>query len=234
MSYIPTGDRNYMACLRRVMTSAWWGQPITGIAKPPIALNNETVAAVNAAGTGEVDMFKVDGSNVFQLVNGATIPTGKALTFASGATLSGAGIVTSANLDPAIEQYSATIPLTAAQIITLHSAPVTLIAAPGAGKYIIVWGLVFQITTTSTQFTGGGVVAPVYHGATAALTANTIPAATVTAVAGTTTTLIAAGSPASGLVLTANTGIDLYAATADFAAGTGTANVRVWYSVVTP
>jgi hypothetical protein len=141
----------------------------------------------------------------------------------AGATVSGLASLAS----------TATVNLTAAQIITLHSVPVALVATPGSGLALIPIMMLFEITTTSTVFTGGGVVAPVYHSATAALTANTVPAATVTAGAGTTYTLLSLGAPASGLVLTANSGIDLYAASADFAAGTGTAKVQIWYVTVT-
>jgi hypothetical protein len=63
----------------------------------------------------------------------------------------------------AVKKYIAQITLTAAQITTLHSVPVSLIAAPGAGKAILLEKLSFQFKFGTTPFTGGGAVSPVYH-----------------------------------------------------------------------
>jgi hypothetical protein len=131
-----------------------------------------------------------------------------------------------------VSQRAVRVALTAAQIIALDSAPVPLVAAPGAGLALICNGFIFQMIYGSVQFTGGGVVNPVYHGATATLTAGGVAAATIQAAANYT-----GYSPgvagAVALAVTANTGIDLYAATADFAAGNSTAVVTLFYDVVT-
>ncbi len=198
--------RNFKESLWRVANTCWWGADAAGIEQPPATLNGEFLQSVNAAGTGVVNMIGVNASNQVSLPNGAITGTGSI-------------------------GLSATVTLSAAQIFTLHTVPLALVAAPGVGFALCVDLLLFEITTTSTAFTGGGVVAPVYHGATAALTANTVPAAVVTAVAGTSYTLLSLGAPANGLTLTANTGIDLYAASADFAAGTGTGKVIVFYKI---
>ena len=229
MALSTTGyDPNWLVSLRRVWEKAIWGRTTAGMPLP-IALNNENVTALNAAGTGTVALIKATSGDAVQLPTGASVPTGQTLTIASGATLAVSGSVTG------ITSYlsTATVNLTAAQIISLHSVPVTLIATPGSGKALVVHGLLLEMTTTSTGFTGGGVIAPVYHLATAALTGNTIPASVVNAGAGTSYTLISIGAQASGLTLSANTGVDLYAASSDFATGTGTAVVQVWYSVIT-
>jgi len=199
--------RNKIESLWRVAESAYYGRDMSAYEQIPAILNGEYITAVNAAGTGTVNLIGVNSSDQVLLPNGAVTPTGSV-------------------------GLSAIVSLTAAQIITLHSVPVALLAAPGAGKALVVESLVFEMTTTATVFTGGGVVAPVYHGATAALTANTIPATVVTAVAGTSYTTLSLGAPANGLTMTANTGVDLYAATADYAAGTGTAKVIVSYRIV--
>ena len=129
-----------------------------------------------------------------------------------------------------VQTLKAQIALTAAQIFALNSAPLQLIAAPGAGKVILLHNLVFQMTYGTVQFTGGGAVSPVYHGATTNLLTGSVAAATVTAAANAT---ISAGAEAAALALTTNTAVDFRAATADFAAGDSTAIVTVWYSIIT-
>ena len=129
-----------------------------------------------------------------------------------------------------VKQAIAQVTLSAAQITTLHSAPVPLVAAPGAGIALVLDAALFQFKYGSVQFTGGGAVNPVYHGATTNLLAGSVAAATIQAAANATISL---GSMASALSVTTNVGIDLYAATADFAAGNSTAIVLLWYTVYT-
>lgn len=142
---------------------------------------------------------------------------------ASGGLVQGSG-----NVSQRIVQVT----LSAAQITTLHSAPVALIAAPGASKALIVTGFVFQFKYGTVQFTGGGVVNPVYHSATTSLTAGGVAAATIQAAANYTGYSPGAAG-ATALAISSNTGVDLYAATADFAAGDSTAIVTVSYDVIT-
>lgn len=200
--------RNKIESLWRVCDASWFGRDVSTYEQAPAILNGEFVTGVNAAGTGVVSMIGVNSSNQVVLPNGAITPTGSV-------------------------GLSVAVTLTAAQIIGLNLTPVVLVAAPGAGLVLVPEQLVFEMTTTSTQFTGGGVVAPVYHGATTALTGNTIPAAVITTTAGTSNTLLSLGAVANGTTLTSNTGIDLYAATGNFAAGTGTAKVILYYKVIT-
>jgi hypothetical protein len=121
-------------------------------------------------------------------------------------------------------------PLTAAQITTLNTAPVVLLPAPASGKVLVANSMIFQFKYGSVQFTGGGAVNPVYHGATTNLIGGSVAAATIQAAANAT---IGIGPLTTPLALTANAGIDLYAATANFAAGNSTAIVWLWYTVLT-
>lgn len=211
---IPTVfQKTWLITARRVWNYAFWGVDPTPIVNTPVCLNSGTfpgefLTGMNAAGNGSVNMIGVDGSNRVVLPNGAITPSGSI-------------------------GLSVTVPLTAAQIITLNTVPVPLVAAPGVGFALIVDSLIFEMTTTATQFTGGGAVAPVYHGSTTPITGNTIPATVVTAVAGTSNTFLSAGAIANGLTMQANTGVDLFAATANFAVGTGTAKIIVNYKVIT-
>ncbi len=82
-------ERSWLAVLRRVTDSCWHGT--TNNAEiAPLALNNESITAVNAAGTGTVALIKADASDVVTLPGAPTI-TG-ALTLSS--TLSVAGTTT--------------------------------------------------------------------------------------------------------------------------------------------
>lgn len=134
-----------------------------------------------------------------------------------------------------MEVTSITVSLAAADIIGMYAAPVLLIAAV-PGKMIVVDSFEFVITRTSTAFTGGGVVAPQYdatvHGAGTAATA-TLAATVVTGAAGKS---YSSRIPVvlSDVASTATEGIGLYLsnATAAFAAGTGTAVVKINYHIV--
>ena len=128
------------------------------------------------------------------------------------------------------KQLVTQVTLTAAQITTLHSVPVALVAAPGAGIALMADAFLFQFKYGTVQFTGGGAVNPVYHGATTNHLAGSVAAATIQAAANAT---ISAGALATAFALSANTGIDLYAASADFAAGDSTAICTLWYTQYT-
>jgi predicted RecA/RadA family phage recombinase len=170
------------------------------------------------------------------------------LTDADGTTVKGAltgdatvrvrlhgvtGALGTQNLDGATASQTATATLTAANIIAMNGAPVSVLAAPGAGKAIVVNNVLFEITTTSTAFTGGGVVTFNYTGGSVPVHAGSVPAATVTAGAGTTNTLLGPAVAANGTVVPANTGVSVTNGTAAFAAGTGTAKVFIQYRIVT-
>jgi len=124
------------------------------------------------------------------------------------------------------------VPLTAAQLIAMNATPVSLIAAPPAGYSVVVDNILFVITTTATQFTGGGAVTFPYHGGSVNAHTGSIPASVVTAGAGTTLTQLGPATGANGTTVPTATGVDITNATAAFAAGTGTAKVVIDYRVV--
>lgn len=202
MSFRPTGDKNALACLRRTMQSAWWGDSnAKKFAQPPTILNAEFVTGVNAAGTGVVNLIGVDASNN--------------VVFGDGSSVS-----------------SATVNLTAANIIAMFTTPVQILPAPGAGKAIIVRQILFEMTRTATAFTGGGNVEFDYHGAAIAHT-GAVASTVVTTAGAAVVNVVLGNASATGVVVSANLGIDITNAAAVFAAGTGTAKVQIWYSIVT-
>jgi hypothetical protein len=125
---------------------------------------------------------------------------------------------------------SVQVQLTAANIIAMGTTPVALIAAPGAGKCIIVDNITFKMTTTATAFTGGGALEFRYTDASGTKVTADVAAAVVTAGAGTSFTNVR-GIEAS-LTGTANAAIVVRNGTAAFATGTGTAVVTIDYHVV--
>jgi hypothetical protein len=131
-----------------------------------------------------------------------------------------------------VSSQIAQVTLTAANIIAMNGAPVSILAAPGAGLAIVVDFITVQTKPTATHFTGGGVVTFQYHG-TAVLphdAADSIAAAVITSGTG---TLNQMAPISAGIQPPANTGIDITNATAAFATGTGTAVVTIGYRVVT-
>lgn len=130
---------------------------------------------------------------------------------------------------------SVTVNLSAANLIAMYATPVSIVPAV-TSKAIIIDSMEFIITRTATAFTGGGVVAVQYdstaNGAGTATTA-TIAATVVTGAAGKTYTAripVVLSDVASASI----SGIGLYISnqTAAFAAGTGTAVVKVKYHLV--
>lgn len=132
--------------------------------------------------------------------------------------------------DPAGLQL-ATVALSAAQLIAMGTTPVNILPAPGANKVIAVEQIVFQMKSTATQFTGGGVVTFVYSGGSVATHTGSVPASVVQSATGSMTELGPAVA-SNGTTLPANTGVDITNATAPFAAGTGTAKVFVKFRVL--
>lgn len=122
--------------------------------------------------------------------------------------------------------------LTSANITGMFATPVAVLPAPGAGKALVINQIVFTMTTTSTAYTGGGAVSFVYHGTATNAASGTIAAAVITAGAGTSTTTLGPAGGA-GTTVPANTGIDITNATQAFAAGTGTAKIQIYYSIIT-
>lgn len=129
-----------------------------------------------------------------------------------------------------VVRQTVVVTLTAAQIIAMGTTPVSLIAAPGASKCIIVDNISFKMVTTATAFTGGGAVEFRYTDASGTKVTADVAAAVITAAAGTSFTNVR-GIEASltGIV---NAAIVVRNGTAAFAAGTGTATLTIDYHIV--
>lgn len=126
-----------------------------------------------------------------------------------------------------------TVPLSAAQITTLNSVPITLIPAPLSTQIILVSQILFQFKYGSVQFTGGGAITFPYHGTSTNVHASTGIANTVIQAAASSITLLPPIAANGVFTSDAGLGVDIIGATADFAAGNSTAIVSLVYSVVT-
>lgn len=68
-------QRQYMAALTKAMSKYWGNNPVENIEAGPLAINNEALKAVNAAGTGLVDLIKADTNNLVQVGDSPAIVT---------------------------------------------------------------------------------------------------------------------------------------------------------------
>ena len=122
--------------------------------------------------------------------------------------------------------------LTVAQIKALIGTPLTIVAAKGSGKTILVDNAVLSITTTTCPFTAGGVLSLTLGTSLGAVITGTMTSAAVVATASTTTVtdVISAAATLTGYD---NTPLVLSNATAAFAFGVGcTGKLTTKYRVV--
>jgi hypothetical protein len=202
-----------------------------------------------------------DNGNLSNTLSNGNIFVGNASNIATGVAMSGdatisntgvltigAGAVTGSKIANNAVDYAqlaldvgatVTVALTAAQIKALYDTPVQLVAAPGAGKLVIIDSILWDIAYGTTQFTAGGVIAAQYgntvHGA-GPVASGTLAAASLNGVAA--SGFLSNGGIAGGLSVaktaSLNTAVYLSNQTADFATGDSTANLYVRYRVVTP
>lgn len=125
------------------------------------------------------------------------------------------------------------VPVTSAQILAANATPVTLIAAPGAGKAISVEEIFFRMDRTGTAYANGGALEFRYTNASGAKVTADIAASVVTTGGAGTEYNIVRGVTTS-LTPLANAAIVMDNATAAFITGTGTAIVTIKYRIVTP
>lgn len=96
-------------------------------------------------------VYKQRGGNELVVASGGT------LNLESGATLSGAaGLVTAAMLEEQVQRV-ASVTVTSAEVLALNATPISLVAAPGAGKALIFEGaVIFKAAGTAYAAVAAG------------------------------------------------------------------------------
>lgn len=141
------------------------------------------------------------------------------------------GAVTSAKMADDLV-HSAQVSLSSANILALSATPITLVAAPGAGKVVIVESILFKMVRTATAYANGGAVEVRYTDGSGAKVSADVAAALITTGGAGTAYAHVAGIEAS-ITPVANAAIIVTNATAPFITGTGTAVVSIKYRIVT-
>lgn len=149
--------------------------------------------------------------------------------FSAGAMVLPTGGVSSGALATSLLQTVSGV-LTSAQVTTLHSVPVTLVPAPASTQVVIFLSAFFSFPYNSVQYTGGGAVSLVQHGLSVNQMAGTIAAASILAAANFSAFFIPVQTAGGTLTTGAGgLGLDLSAASADFAAGNSTLKYQISY-----
>lgn len=188
----------------------------------------EALNAAGAAGGGTVvvDPEWVKSGGTTGMINAATIPSNTAILD----NRTGFQGVSSSTI------LTKQVTIANAAMLTLHSVPVKLLDAPGAGDIIEVTDLAINFLFSVSAPSGGGNITAGYDTTAAVAATSTIAATLLTSAAANTyaKTYGVVSPGASSAVV--NKGVYLTAATADFANGAGGAGsmvVTVNYRVLT-
>lgn len=125
----------------------------------------------------------------------------------------------------------ADVTLTSAQILALQSGAITLIPAPGAGLMIIPESIVIRLLGGTAYTDAGGAVSFNVGTMTAALAANTVFTGPTAGQRSQQLFSFAGTSTAAAPPTNENAAMTISKATNNFAAGTGTAHLTIFYSV---
>ena len=136
----------------------------------------------------------------------------------------------SASVDERI--LKTTVTLTAAQIKALGATPIALIAAPGAGKSIVVEKAVFRFNWVGVQYANGSALSLIYDTGSTNLLAGTLAATFLTAPTAAVVSDAAIGALGTQLELVQNKSVKIKAASTEFATGNSTMTVVLFYRVV--
>jgi hypothetical protein len=181
-----------------------------------------TLAALPASGTLDAAVQSYDGAQY------AAINAFVAAVNANNAQFATTP-VNSAGLDPTTVQY-ATVNLTLTQLLALYTTPISLVAAPGAGKLLEFLSAVVEFVYGSAAFTIGSAtnLTVKYTNASGAAASATLA---VTGLFDQTATTLSTLLPAAAIGVT-NAALVLSLAVANMTAGTGgSAIVKIAYRV---
>ncbi len=128
--------------------------------------------------------------------------------------------------------YRQVISLTSAQILALQTTAVTLIPAPGPGLMIVPEAFIIKVQGLTAAYTdAGGAVSFNVGTMTTALAANTIFTGPTNGQRSQQIVSFAGTSTAANPPTNENAALTISKATNNFAAGSGTATITVFYSI---
>jgi hypothetical protein len=197
--------------------------------------NTATIISNDAMAQGSTVNIPDPGNAVGQFLVGAT-----ATPFVSGnfpVNSGTAGLMIDSGISAATIATTATVSLTAANITGMYATPVSILAAPGAGKIIIIDSIQWDYAYSTAQYTAGGLITAQYgstaHAGGVVCTLG-IAAATFNGLAANGQLYDVATSFGGANTAVENTAIYMSNATQAFASGSGTVTLYIRYRVVTP
>jgi hypothetical protein len=126
---------------------------------------------------------------------------------------------------------AADVSLTSAQIVLLQTTPVTLVPAPGAGLMLIPHVVIIRVVGVTAAYTDvGGAVSFNVGSMSSALAANTVFTGPTAGQQSQQIATFAATSTAAAPSTNINAAMTISKATNQFAAGSGTCHITVYYT----
>jgi len=218
-------------------TDASFAVQVTAVSSTSVTV--ASMGLTTSIGTANIVNNAVTYAKLQQSVGSNTLlgnPTGGAANFEEVTLGNGLDFASTAlELKPSYLNV-VEVSLTASQFNGMYATPVSVIAAPGANKAIVVNHAVLNMTYGSAQFVGGGVVG-LQYGSTAHLAgaaASATEAATdFTGASASTLFRLGAGvSTGAAVTSAANAAVYISNATGAFTTGDSTFKLWIWYEVI--
>lgn len=164
-----------------------------------------------------------------ELVDEVTTNTASVATAQAAVDVLEANNATTGGTTNVTDTMKVLVSLTSANLLGMNASPVTVIAAPGAGKAIRVKSCVAIFDSTATTYANGGVIYLSYNNTTPIT--NNVAATFLTA--GDKVYQLNPLNAAGGINTLVNTALTITNDTAPFITGTGVARLLVEYDIVT-